>query len=83
MGVRMTVFDNGKGFNSKELDRAFLPFFTTKQDTGTGLGLWVVKQLAEKYQGHIKIRSSQTALKHGTAVSIFLPAQSTAAAKAS
>jgi len=74
-GVRMTVFDNGKGFSSKELNRAFLPFFTTKQDTGTGLGLWVVKQLAEKYQGHIKIRSSQTASKHGTAVSIFLPAQ--------
>jgi len=74
-GVRMTVFDNGKGFNPKELNRAFLPFFTTKQDTGTGLGLWVVKQLAEKYQGHIKIRSSQAATKHGTAVSIFLPGQ--------
>jgi PAS domain S-box-containing protein len=74
-GVRMTVFDNGKGFSSKELNRAFLPFFTTKQNTGTGLGLWVVKQLAEKYQGHIKIRSSQAASKHGTAVSIFLPGQ--------
>jgi two-component system CheB/CheR fusion protein len=74
-GVRMTVFDNGKGFSSKELNRAFLPFFTTKHDTGTGLGLWVVKQLAEKYQGHIKIRSSQAPSKRGTAVSIFLPGQ--------
>jgi PAS domain S-box-containing protein len=72
-GVRMTVFDNGKGFNAKAMDRAFLPFFTTKADTGTGLGLWVVKQLAEKYHGHITIRSSQGVSKHGTAVSIFLP----------
>jgi two-component system CheB/CheR fusion protein len=70
----MTVFDNGKGFNTKAISQAFLPFFTTKTDTGTGLGLWVVKQLAEKYQGHITIRSSQAASRHGTAVSIFLPA---------
>ena len=75
-GVRMTVFDNGRGFNSKAMDRAFAPFFTTKTDTGTGLGLWVVKQLAEKYHGHITIRSSQTPSRHGTAVSIFLPGQS-------
>jgi NO-binding membrane sensor protein with MHYT domain/nitrogen-specific signal transduction histidine kinase len=74
-GVRMTVFDNGHGFNAKAIDRACLPFFTTKTATGTGLGLWVVKQLAEKYQGHIKIRSNQAASKHGTAVSIFLPGQ--------
>jgi NO-binding membrane sensor protein with MHYT domain/nitrogen-specific signal transduction histidine kinase len=72
-GVRMTVFDNGTGFNSKALDQAFLPFFTTKKEAGTGLGLWVVRQLAEKYQGHITIRSSQAASRHGTAVSIFLP----------
>jgi PAS domain S-box-containing protein len=72
-GVRMTVFDNGKGFDSNAIDQAFLPFFTTKTVAGTGLGLWVVKQLAEKYQGHITIRSSQAAGKHGTAVSIFLP----------
>jgi signal transduction histidine kinase len=71
----MTVFDNGKGFNSKVLDRVFLPLFTTKTETGTGLGLWVVKQLAEKYRGHITIRSSQVASKRGTAVSIFLPDQ--------
>jgi PAS domain S-box-containing protein len=74
-GVRMTVFDNGKGFSSETLGRVFVPFFTTKTDAGTGLGLWVVKQLAEKYRGHIRIRSSRAASRHGTAVSIFLPAQ--------
>jgi hypothetical protein len=35
-----------------------------------------VKQLAEKYHGHMTIRSSQAASSHGTAVSIFLPTQS-------
>src|SRR5262249_46640627 len=75
-GVRMTVFDNGKGFKSEAIDQAFLPFFTTKTDAGTGLGLWVVKQLAEKYHGHITIRSSQAPSKQGTAVSVFLPRHS-------
>jgi PAS domain S-box-containing protein len=72
-GVRMTVFDNGRGFSARAVDRAFVPFFTTKKGTGTGLGLWVVKQLAEKYHGRITIRTSQAASKHGSAVSVFLP----------
>jgi PAS domain S-box-containing protein len=72
-GVRMTVLDNGQGINAQIMDRVFLPFFTTKEDFGTGLGLWVVKQLAEKYQGHINVRTSQSAARRGTAVSVFLP----------
>jgi PAS domain S-box-containing protein len=72
-GVRMTVFDDGTGFDSQGVDQAFVPFFTTKPEAGTGLGLWVVKQLTEKYQGHITIRSSQAGSRHGTAVSVFLP----------
>jgi PAS domain S-box-containing protein len=72
-GVRMTVFDDGTGFDSQAIDQAFVPFFTTKPEAGTGLGLWVVKQLTEKYQGRIAIRSRQAASRHGTAVSVFLP----------
>jgi PAS domain S-box-containing protein len=72
-GVRMTVLDDGQGINAEIRDRVFLPFFTTKEDVGTGLGLWVVKQLAEKYQGYITVRSSQIASRRGTAVSVFLP----------
>jgi PAS domain S-box-containing protein len=72
-GVRMTVFDDGTGFDSQAIDQAFVPLFTTKPEAGTGLGLWVVKQLTEKYQGRIAIRSSQAASRHGTAVSVFLP----------
>jgi PAS domain S-box-containing protein len=72
-GIRMTVLDDGQGISTEIIDRVFLPFFTTKEDVGTGLGLWVVKQLAEKYRGHVTIRSSQNAQKRGTAVSVFLP----------
>jgi PAS domain S-box-containing protein len=72
-GIRMTVLDDGQGISAEIIDRVFLPFFTTKEDVGTGLGLWVVKQLAEKYRGHVTIRSSQNAQKRGTAVSVFLP----------
>ena len=69
----MTVFDDGTGFDSQAIDQALGPFFTTKPEAGTGLGLWVVKQLTEKYQGRITIRSSQAGSRHGTAVSVFLP----------
>ena len=72
----MTVFDDGTGFDSQAIDQALGPFFTTKPEAGTGLGLWVVKQLTEKYQGRITIRSSQAGSRHGTAVSVFLPTAS-------
>lgn len=72
-GIRMTVLDDGQGINAENMNRVFQPFFTTKENVGTGLGLWVVKQLAEKYRGYITIRSSQNSLRRGTAVSVFLP----------
>ena len=67
------IRDTGPGVANP--DNLFVPFFTTKKGTGAGLGLWVVKQLAEKYHGRITIRTSQAASRHGTAVSIFLPRQ--------
>jgi PAS domain S-box-containing protein len=72
-GIRMTVLDDGQGINTENMDRVFTPFFTTKEDVGTGLGLWVVKQLAEKYRGYITIRSNRNTPRRGTAVSVFLP----------
>jgi len=40
-GVRITVADNGSGIPSDHLRQIFEPFYTTKKDTGTGLGLWL------------------------------------------
>jgi PAS domain S-box-containing protein len=51
----------------------FAPFYTTKGEKGTGLGLWVSRGIIEKHEGSIYLRSSTLAGKSGTAFSVFLP----------
>ena len=51
----------------------FDPFFTTKGTVGTGLGLWVCKQLVDKNGGSIRVRSTTDGPKHGTTFSVTLP----------
>jgi signal transduction histidine kinase len=72
--IRVTVADNGKGIDAATLPRVFEPLFTTKEATGSGLGLWVSKQIIEKHGGYIRIRSSPRKPRQGTVISIFLPA---------
>lgn len=72
-GVRVTIADNGCGIDAEHLGSLFEPFFTTKEATGTGLGLWVTKQIAEKHGGRIAVRSSAGLQRHYTVFSVFLP----------
>lgn len=72
-GVRITVADSGSGIPRNIVHRIFDPFFTTKIDTGTGLGLWVSKELIEKYGGRVRVRSSTSGPLVGTVFSIYLP----------
>ncbi len=72
-GVRVTIVDNGQGLNADSRQRAFEPFFTTKADKGTGLGLWVSRGIVEKYEGSIRLRSTNAPGRSGTSVSVFLP----------
>ena len=72
-GMRVTFADAGIGMDKKTMRHIFEPFFTTKTETGTGLGMWIVSQLLERQQGHIRGRSTQRAGRTGTAFSIFLP----------
>jgi PAS domain S-box-containing protein len=74
-GVRISVADTGCGIRSDHLESIFEPFFTTKKDTGTGLGLWVSRELVEKHGGSLRVRSSTSNGRSGTVFSIFLPAQ--------
>jgi len=74
-GVRITVADTGCGIQPNHLQRIFEPFFTTKKDTGTGLGLWVSRELVEKQGGSLRVRSSTSNGRSGTVFSIFLPAE--------
>jgi nitrogen fixation/metabolism regulation signal transduction histidine kinase len=52
--VRLVVVDNGPGFPEKVLKRAFEPYVTTKKK-GTGLGLAVVKKIADEHGARVRI----------------------------
>ena len=76
-GVRITVADNGSGIPSESLGRIFEPFYTTKKDTGTGLGLWVSRGIVQKHGGSIRVRSRVNGRRSGTVFSVFLPYEQT------
>ncbi len=72
-GVRITVADTGSGIPRDRLQQVFEPFYSTKKDAGTGLGLWISRGIVEKHQGSIRVRSRAVGSTTGTAFSIFLP----------
>ncbi len=56
--VRMSVMDSGSGFTESVLQRAFEPYVTTKAK-GTGLGLAVVKKIADEHNARIELRNTE------------------------
>ena len=72
-GIRMTLADNGSGIPRESLRRIFEPFYTTKNDAGTGLGLWVSRGIVQNHGGSIRVRSRVDGQNRGTVFSIFLP----------
>jgi PAS domain S-box-containing protein len=72
--IRVSIADDGKGIDVATRFHIFEPLFTTKEATGSGLGLWVSKQLVEKHKGSIRVRSSTSGARRGTTFSILLPA---------
>jgi PAS domain S-box-containing protein len=75
-GIRIVISDTGRGIRREHLSRVFEPFFTTKGNLGTGIGLWIAKQLVERHEGQISISSSVEPDNSGTTVSVFLPFES-------
>jgi len=71
-GVAITVADNGGGMSPAVMRRIFEPFFSTKGITGTGLGLWVSREIILKHHGTIRLRSRVNP-PHGTVFRVFLP----------
>lgn len=67
--VIVTIQDNGPGIPEDKINDVFRPFYTTKAE-GTGLGLYVVKQLIEKNRGRIEVQSAQGV---GATFVIYLP----------
>ncbi|MGB7151915.1 MAG: ATP-binding protein [Terriglobales bacterium] len=79
-GVRITVADNGSGIPHENLRQIFEPFYTTKKEAGTGLGLWISRGIVQKHGGSIRVRSRSAGRATGrnsditgTVFWIFLP----------
>jgi PAS domain S-box-containing protein len=72
-GVRVLISDTGRGVKSDICEHIFKPFFTTKSEKGTGLGLWVVETVVARHEGSIRMRSSTAPGRTGTLFSVFLP----------
>jgi signal transduction histidine kinase len=53
----LLVEDNGDGIAPGHLERIFEPFFSTKDEVGTGIGLWVTKEIAEKNGARVSAES--------------------------
>ena len=68
--VQLCVFDNGCGIEPENLDKLYEPFFTTKGQQGSGLGLTQLYQLVKKYNGAINIDSEYSQY---TLVQLYFP----------
>jgi signal transduction histidine kinase len=77
-GILVRVVDDGIGIPPAMQSRLFSPFVTTKEESGTGLGLWVSRSILEKHGGSIRLSSSVGPQDRGTTVSIFLPLRAAA-----
>ncbi len=72
-GLVITVADTGPGMARETIARIFEPFFTTKGFSGTGLGLWISQEIAQRHHGTLSVRSSQCAGASGSVFALYLP----------
>ena len=72
--VHLTVADRGSGMSREELGRLYEPFFTTKESVGTGLGMWLTKEILDGAGARIQVRSRP---QQGTVFRITWPSELT------
>ncbi len=74
-GVRLTIADTGTGMSDEVRARIFEAFFTTKDVTGTGLGLWVSHEIILKHRAlvHVRSRAASKGGASGTVFQLFFP----------
>jgi signal transduction histidine kinase len=71
--IRICIRDTGRGIPTEHLGKIFDPFFTTKgPDEGEGLGMYIVQQIINKYDGTISVESQEG---KGTKVTIQFPSR--------
>ena len=68
--IQIQIRDTGSGIAEEHMPHIFEPFFSTKGEKGTGLGLWVSSGIVQSHGGSLQVRSR---LGQGTTFSITLP----------
>lgn len=74
-GVMITVADTGTGMSREVQSRIFDAFYSTKGNSGTGLGLWVTREIVARHQGRLRVRSCNVPSRSWTIFELFLPFQ--------
>jgi PAS domain S-box-containing protein len=69
----ISVRDNGAGISSEVVAHIFDPFFTTKHDVGTGIGLWVTRELVERNGAEITVQTNDLPQGFRTMFCVQLP----------
>ena len=67
--IYVNFLDTGRGMDEEELDNLFLPFFTTKEK-GSGLGLFIVREIVKGHGGEVRVKSEKGV---GTQVTVLIP----------
>jgi signal transduction histidine kinase len=70
--ARLTIADTGSGIRAEIRSSLFNQFFTTKGSRGTGLGLWLTRDIVLRNCGRLRFRS-RTSTPSGTVFTIYLP----------
>ena len=68
--LRLAVRDDGPGIDRASLERVFEPFYTSDDAQGSGLGLTIARELAERMTGHLDVHTTPA----GTTFALRLPA---------
>jgi PAS domain S-box-containing protein len=71
-GAVVEITDNGSGIAPEIQERLFQPFFTTKGEGGTGLGLWVSQGIIRKHGGTLRLDNRPGGSGHGAIATVFL-----------
>jgi len=74
-GYCLSIADTGTGVAPQDRARIFQPFFTTKGERGTGLGLWVSMGIINRIGGSMRVWSARLPGRSGTCFSAFLPVE--------
>ncbi len=74
-GLVISLLDSGTGIPKDVRERIFEPFFSTKGEKGSGVGLWVSSGILERHQGTIRVHSDSRPGRSYTCFQVFLPAK--------